>query len=136
MSHNWTQQSATPGSVKPVYGAQYPPLTQQNELWNGAGRLEDAHEQQQQQQQQQQQLQQHSNPGTKFKNYVESVSDAWEVSVTLDERAASTSAAKVLERHAASVAQDLIMPPVNPIPSRNGKVQAMQRLAIQKGDVN
>lgn len=62
-----------------------------------------------------------------------SVSDAWDVSVTLDERAACTSAAKVLERHASLVARDLIMPPVNPIPSRNSKIQAMQRLAIQKG---
>lgn len=63
-----------------------------------------------------------------------SVSDAWDVSVTLDERAACTSAAKVLERHANLVARDLIMPPVNPIPSRNSKIQAMQRLAIQKGE--
>lgn len=55
------------------------------------------------------------------------------MSVTLDERAASTSAAKVLERHAAMAARDLIMPPVNPLPSRNSKMQAMQRLAIQKG---
>lgn len=62
-----------------------------------------------------------------------SVSDAWEISVKLDEHAATTSAAKVLERHAASAIHDLIMPPVSPIPSKNRKVQAMQRLATQKG---
>ncbi|MCP9265712.1 TBC1 domain family member 22A [Dirofilaria immitis] len=119
MSHNWIQQSAIPGSVRPVYGAQYPPLTEYDDFANGVGRTDNADNQ-------------HSNSGAKFQNYVDSVSDAWDVSVTLDERAACTSAAKVLERHASLVARDLIMPPVNPIPSRNSKIQAMQRLAIQK----
>ncbi|EFO23216.2 TBC domain-containing protein [Loa loa] len=119
MSHNWIQQSAIPGSVRPVYGAQYPPLTEYDDFANNAGRIGSSDSQ-------------HSNSGAKFQNYVDSVSDAWDVSVTLDERAACTSAAKVLERHASLAARDLIMPPVNPVPSRNSKIQAMQRLAIQK----
>lgn len=53
--------------------------------------------------------------------------------MTVDALVASTSAAKVLERHAAMAARDLIMPPVNPTPSKNNKMHAMQRLAIQKG---
>nr|CDP95056.1 BMA-TBC-3, isoform g [Brugia malayi] len=103
----------------PVYGAQYPPLTEYNDFASGVGGVDGADNQ-------------HSSSGAKFQNYVDSVSDAWDVSVTLDERVACTSAAKVLERHANLVARDLIMPPVNPIPSRNSKIQAMQRLAIQK----
>ncbi|VBB28119.1 unnamed protein product [Acanthocheilonema viteae] len=145
MSYNWIQQSAIPGSVKPVYGAQYPPLTEYEDFSNDVSKTDSADNQ-------------HSNSGAKFQNYMDrrnrvplfvvhdwirdfivlssvghvDVSDAWDVSVTLDERAACTSAAKVLERHANLVARDLIMPPVNPIPSRNSKMQAMQRLAIQK----
>ncbi|VDM95392.1 unnamed protein product [Thelazia callipaeda] len=118
MSYNWIQQSAIPGSVRPIYGAQYPPLERDSGV-DGISRTENTGNHR-------------SNCGAKFKNYVDSVSDAWDVSVTLDERAACTTAAKVLERHANQVARDLIMPPVNPIPSKNSKVQAMQRLAIQK----
>lgn len=62
-----------------------------------------------------------------------SVSDAWEASVAVDLRVASTSASKVLERHAAMASKDVIMPPVYPVPSKNSKIQAMQRLATQKG---
>ncbi|VDN56438.1 unnamed protein product [Dracunculus medinensis] len=61
-----------------------------------------------------------------------SVSDAWEASVAVDLRVASTSASKVLERHAAMASKDVIMPPVYPVPSKNSKIQAMQRLATQK----
>lgn len=118
MSRNWIQQSAIPGTVRPVYGAQYPPLTDHGDSPESIARQSSFHR---------------TNSGTKFKNYVESVSDAWEISVKLDEDAATTSAAKVLERHAAAAVRDLIMPPVSPIPSKNRKVEAMQRLATQKG---
>uniref|UniRef100_A0A0N5AEZ9 Rab-GAP TBC domain-containing protein n=1 Tax=Syphacia muris TaxID=451379 RepID=A0A0N5AEZ9_9BILA len=64
-----------------------------------------------------------------------SVSDAWETSVSLDTRAATTSAAKVLERHAAMCNYDPIMPPVSAVPSKNGKMEAMQRLAVQKDPI-
>lgn len=118
MSRNWAQSSAIPGSVRPVYGAQYPPLTGHDDYPDGIFRPEEAFS--------------HLKTGSKFKKYEDSVSDAWETSVTLDARAASTSAAKVLERHAAMSSRDAIMPPVNPTPSKNSKTQAMQRLAIQK----
>ncbi|VDM41507.1 unnamed protein product [Toxocara canis] len=107
------------GVVRPVYGAQYPPLTSHEESRDGAFRSEEA-------------VSNAAQLGSKFKKYEDSVSDAWETSVTVDALVASTSAAKVLERHAAMAARDLIMPPVNPTPSKNSKVQAMQRLATQK----
>ena len=62
-----------------------------------------------------------------------SVSDAWETSVSLDTHAATSSAAKVLERHAAMNCYDVIMPPVSSVPSKSSKIEAMQRLAVQKG---
>lgn len=75
-----------------------------------------------------------------FLNSFFSVSDVWDAGVTLDDNLALTSAVKVLELHAASGASndnknqdEIIMPNCNPIPSKNSKIQAMQRLAIQKG---
>jgi hypothetical protein len=58
--------------------------------------------------------------------------------VQLDRRAASASAAQVLERHARHQQEmtdslDVIMPHVNSMPSKNSRVQAMQRLATQRG---
>ncbi|VDD88966.1 unnamed protein product, partial [Enterobius vermicularis] len=108
--------------VKPVYGARYPPLS--NGVAEAGGRTEIE-----------------VNRGSKFKEYEESlfddgnrssVSDAWESSVSLDTRAAKTSADKVLERHAAMCMYDQIMPPVSSVPSKYSKMEAMQRLAVQK----
>lgn len=113
MNWSWSQHAAIPGSVKPVYGARYPPLS--NDVSEKATRTETE-----------------VNPGSKFREYEESVSDAWETSVSLDTRAATTSAAKVLERHAAMCMYDPIMPPVSAVPSKNSKMEAMQRLAVQK----
>lgn len=121
MSKHWAQHTTIPGSVKPVYGAQYPPLTSHEDSRNGVLRSEEAIA-----------VSNAAQLGSKFKKYEDSVSDAWETSVTVDALVASTSAAKVLERHAAMAARDLIMPPVNPTPSKNNKMHAMQRLAIQK----
>ncbi|VDK45835.1 unnamed protein product [Anisakis simplex] len=119
MSRYWVQSSATPGSVKPVYGAQYPPLTSHDDPKDGSFRSDETLSNN------------NTQLGSKFKKYEDSVSDAWETSVRVDALVASTSAAKVLEQHAA-MRRDLIMPPVNPTPSKNSKVQAMQRLATQK----
>lgn len=44
---------------------------------------------------------------------------------------ASASAAQVIADHQAS--RDEIMPPVSAAPTKNSRVQALQRLAIQKG---
>lgn len=55
----------------------------------------------------------------------------------MDSAAASASAAKVLARHAAQRdAKSDVMPNVHPIPSKNSRVQAMQRLATQKGAIS
>ena len=58
--------------------------------------------------------------------------------VHVDSAAASASANKVLERHAAQRldANSDVMPNVHPIPSRNSRVQAMQRLATQRGSIS
>ncbi|PIO68605.1 hypothetical protein TELCIR_09602 [Teladorsagia circumcincta] len=62
-----------------------------------------------------------------------SVSDAWDTRVLVDDALASASAARVLAAHAAGkTREEVIMPPVNPAPTKNGRVQALQRLAIQK----
>lgn len=45
-------------SVKPVYGAQYPPLTEYEDFANGVNRTDSASNQ-------------HSNSGAKFQSYVE-----------------------------------------------------------------
>lgn len=45
-------------SVRPVYGAQYPPLTEYDDFANGVGRTDSADNQ-------------HSNSGAKFQNYVD-----------------------------------------------------------------
>uniref|UniRef100_A0A8R1ED01 Uncharacterized protein n=1 Tax=Caenorhabditis japonica TaxID=281687 RepID=A0A8R1ED01_CAEJA len=108
----WSAGS-TPGSVKPVYGARYPPL-QHASPTKGAdatGRM------------------------NKFQDYENSVSDAWDTRVKVDETLASASAAKVLAAHAAgkTTRDEEIMPPVSAAPTKNSRQQAFQRLAIQKG---
>ncbi|KAH7718971.1 TBC domain-containing protein [Aphelenchoides avenae] len=109
-NNNWTQNSALPGSVKPIYGAQYPPLA------SGGGSP--------------------TKRDMQFKQYENSVSDVWDAGVSLDNNLAHSSAAKVLEQHAARNVQsdtdNTIMPKCNPPPSKNVKVQAMQRLATQR----
>uniref|UniRef100_A0A1I7WMR7 DDE_3 domain-containing protein n=1 Tax=Heterorhabditis bacteriophora TaxID=37862 RepID=A0A1I7WMR7_HETBA len=112
MSRDWSAGSA-PGSVKPVYGARYPPLHQStciSPTKSGDGSKHD-----------------------KFQDYENSVSDAWDTRVRVNDALASASAARVLAEHAAGKSRDeVIMPPVNPAPTKNGKIQALQRLAIQK----
>lgn len=124
MNRGWSNSTA-PGSVKPVYGAQYPPL--QN--LSGSPTKSKSNDGQ---------ISSHILHGQKktekFRDYENSVSDAWDSRVKLDESAVCQSAARVLAAHAAATAagDDAIMPPVNAAPAKNSKVQAMQRLAIQK----
>ncbi|VDO64818.1 hypothetical protein V3C99_008454 [Haemonchus contortus] len=107
----WSVGSA-PGSVKPVYGARYPPL--QHDVPCGSPSKDLAKQ-------------------SKFQDYENSVSDAWDTRVLVDDALASASAARVLAAHAAGkTREEVIMPPVNPAPTKNGRVQALQRLAIQK----
>ncbi|VDL74398.1 unnamed protein product [Nippostrongylus brasiliensis] len=99
-------------SVKPVYGARYPPL--QHDVSCGSPSKDFAKQ-------------------SKFQDYENSVSDAWDTRVLVDDALASASAARVLAAHAAGkTREEVIMPPVNPAPTKNGRVQALQRLAIQK----
>uniref|UniRef100_A0A915EAT6 Rab-GAP TBC domain-containing protein n=1 Tax=Ditylenchus dipsaci TaxID=166011 RepID=A0A915EAT6_9BILA len=114
---NWSQNSPMPGSVKPVYGAQYPPLQKSTDGGAGSPTKSDV----------------------KFRNYENSVSDVWDAGVSVDDDLAITSAAKVLELHAATATSnhsrandDIIMPNCQPVPSKNNKTQAMQRLATQR----
>ncbi|CAJ0944748.1 unnamed protein product, partial [Mesorhabditis belari] len=108
--------SSTPGSVRPVYGAQYPPL---KSLSGSPVKQKDSNLS--------------KSPPNKFADYENSVSDAWDSRVVLDQSAACASAARVLAAHAAAAARDdAIMPPVSTAPTKNSRVQAMQRLAIQK----
>ncbi|KAL6739164.1 hypothetical protein Aduo_012647 [Ancylostoma duodenale] len=107
----WSVGSA-PGSVKPVYGARYPPL--QHDIPCGSPTKDLAKQ-------------------SKFQDYENSVSDAWDTRVLVDDALASASAARVLAAHAAGkTREEVIMPRVNPAPTKNGRVQALQRLAIQK----
>ncbi|PAV64616.1 hypothetical protein WR25_01690 [Diploscapter pachys] len=83
-------------TVKPVYGARYPPLTKEG-----------------------------------FDSKFRDVSDAWGLGgAGVDREIASASAAQVIADHQAS--RDEIMPPVSTAPTKNSRVQALQRLAIQK----
>ncbi|VDM20898.1 unnamed protein product [Wuchereria bancrofti] len=66
MSHNWIQQSAIPG--RPVYGAQYPPLTEYNDFASGVGRADGADNQ-------------HSSSGAKFQNYVDRLMNDFHLTV-------------------------------------------------------
>ncbi|CAI5448029.1 unnamed protein product [Caenorhabditis angaria] len=110
----WSAGS-TPGSVKPVYGARYPPLHENIPTSPSRSIVEPQHRH------------------TKFQDYQNSVSDAWDTRVKVDESLASASAAKVLAAHAAGKNRDEeIMPPVNSAPTKNSRQQALQRLAIQK----
>ncbi|KIH51889.1 hypothetical protein ANCDUO_18016, partial [Ancylostoma duodenale] len=110
----WSVGSA-PGSVKPVYGARYPPL--QHDIPCGSPTKDLAKQ-------------------SKFQDYENSVSDAWDTRVLVDDALASASAARVLAAHAAGkTREEVIMPRVNPAPTKNGRVQALQRLAIQKAVV-
>ncbi|KAI1709199.1 rab-GTPase-TBC domain-containing protein [Ditylenchus destructor] len=120
--NNWTQNAPMPGSVRPVYGAQYPPLQKSTD--NGAAGGSP------------------TKTDMKFKNYENSVSDVWDAGVSVDDDLVLTSAAKVLELHASAINntnlaasrtnEDQIMPNCQPVPSKNNKVQAMQRLATQR----
>ncbi|KAL3115814.1 hypothetical protein niasHT_007819 [Heterodera trifolii] len=111
-------------SVKPVYGARYPPLQSSNESGETPAKTDN-----------------------KFKNYEESVSDVWDPGVPVDDSLVLSAAAKVLERHAAdsqtsvqsaggtamSQRHNAVMPVHYPsVPSRHSKMQAMQRLATQR----
>ncbi|KJH43201.1 TBC domain protein [Dictyocaulus viviparus] len=101
-----------PGSVKPVYGARYPPL-QHDVPCRSPNKDFDKQ--------------------LKFHHYENSVSDAWDTRVFVDDALASASAARVLSAHAAAkTREEVIMPPVNPAPTKNGRIQALQRLATQK----
>ena len=55
----------------------------------------------------------------------------------VDESLASASAAKVLAAHAAGKTHrdEEIMPPVSAAPTKNSRQQALQRHAIQKGEI-
>ncbi|RCN49047.1 hypothetical protein ANCCAN_04924, partial [Ancylostoma caninum] len=58
-----------------------------------------------------------------------SVSDAWNTRILVDDVLASAS---LLAAHAGKTREEVIMPRVNPAPTKNGRVQLLQRLAIQK----
>ncbi|KAL7076307.1 hypothetical protein ACQ4LE_004210 [Meloidogyne hapla] len=118
MQRNWAQNVPLPGSVKPIYGAQYPPLKHTSEISNSPSKTE-----------------------LKFRNYEESVSDAWDTAVSMDDTLVLSTAACVLERHASeqkipsdgvSKEDDYVMPNCYSAPSKHHKTQAMQRLATQR----
>jgi hypothetical protein len=74
-----------------------------------------------------------------------SVSDVWETGISVDDTLVLSSAAKVLERHAAGQqpmddmvaayarSEDAVMPNFYPVLPKQHKAQAMQRLATQRG---
>jgi hypothetical protein len=127
-------------SVKPVYGAQYPPLKQNTDLSSSPSKTEQ-----------------------KFRNYEKrlniffwnlnsllnlSVSDVWDTAVSVDDGLVLSTAARVLERHAAGQIaeenfggggmarnEDSVMPNCYPALSKHHKAQAMQRLATQRGKI-
>ncbi|KAK0398022.1 hypothetical protein QR680_002392 [Steinernema hermaphroditum] len=116
---SWGQHRAVPGSVKPIYGAQYPPLQKDGTVFSEANLASGGGIR--------------GKAGQLFQKYASSVSDVWDAKVSVDNKLASTSAAKVLERHAATASQNnVLMPNCNPTPSKNSKVDAMQRLATQR----
>ncbi|KAK0398023.1 hypothetical protein QR680_002392 [Steinernema hermaphroditum] len=105
--------------VKPIYGAQYPPLQKDGTVFSEANLASGGGIR--------------GKAGQLFQKYASSVSDVWDAKVSVDNKLASTSAAKVLERHAATASQNnVLMPNCNPTPSKNSKVDAMQRLATQR----
>ncbi|KAJ1362876.1 hypothetical protein KIN20_022583 [Parelaphostrongylus tenuis] len=113
----WSVGSA-PGSVKPLYGARYPPLQHDIPCGGGGGGSP---------------CKDFPSKQSEFQDYQISVLDAWDARVLVDDALASASAARVLAAHAAgNTREEVIMPPVNPAPTKNGRVQALQRLAIQK----
>jgi hypothetical protein len=117
--NNWTQNLPLPGSVKPIYGAQYPPLKHNSDMSSSPSKTE-----------------------LKFRNYEESVSDAWDTAVSMDDSLILSTAACVLEKHAAEQQapqtecvfreDDYVMPNCYSVPSKHHKTQAMQRLATQR----
>ncbi|KAF8374972.1 tbc-3, partial [Pristionchus pacificus] len=120
MSRNWSSGGATPGGVQPrpaVYGAQYPPLQHAA----AAAALSSPSRQPKNKQ------------ANKLQDYENSVSDAWTTSVQLDDDQVMSAAQRVLAQHAAASREEEIMPPVGVTPAKNSRIQAMQRLAIQKG---
>ncbi|GMT25334.1 hypothetical protein PFISCL1PPCAC_16631, partial [Pristionchus fissidentatus] len=120
MSRNWSSGGATPGGVRPVYGAQYPPLhsaaaasvASPSRSTSGGSKP--------------------NSKADKLRDYENSVSDAWTTSVQLDDDHVISSAQRVLAQHAASSREEEIMPPVGVTPAKNSRIQAMQRLAIQR----
>lgn len=76
-----------------------------------------------------------------------SVSDVWDTAVSMDDTLILSTAAKVLEKHAAGQSttqldflsscpprnDDSVMPNCYPVLSKHHKAQAMQRLATQRG---
>lgn len=127
MNSSWTTQNTFPGSVKPIYGAKYPPL-KQPEADTSIFAKTDADD--------------------KFRNYAHSVSDVWDTDVSLDNDLALSSAYNVLRQHAASHDADLdpmflgtsaqraainsVMPNLRTLPSKTSAERAMQRLATQR----
>uniref|UniRef100_A0A183BSZ9 Rab-GAP TBC domain-containing protein n=1 Tax=Globodera pallida TaxID=36090 RepID=A0A183BSZ9_GLOPA len=121
----WTLNVPFPGSVKPVYGAQFPPLQSSTESGDSPTKTD-----------------------KKFKNYEKSVSDVWDPGVPVDDSLVLSAAAKVLERHAAGQQtndpatggtthfnqrhNDVMTVHYPTVPSRHSKIQAMQRLATQR----
>uniref|UniRef100_A0A914HXC5 Rab-GAP TBC domain-containing protein n=1 Tax=Globodera rostochiensis TaxID=31243 RepID=A0A914HXC5_GLORO len=111
MQRNWAQQNVPfPGSVKPVYGAQFPPLQSSTESGDSPTKTD-----------------------KKFKNYEKSVSDVWDPGVPVDDSLVLSAAAKVLERHAAGQqTNDPATGGTTHVNQRHSKIQAMQRLATQR----
>lgn len=60
------------------------------------------------------------------------MSDVWDAEL-VDDSLVHSSAAKVIEKHMQDSKNDIVMPNCSPMPSKNSKVQAMQRLATQRG---
>jgi hypothetical protein len=117
MDRGWSQKSATPGTVRQVIGAQYPPL--QSCHFNSSITTTEMPT---------------SKSELKFQDYESSVSDVWDAGITVDSSLVDASAEKVIRMHATgnTTKNDMVMLNCNPLPSKNNKVRAMQLLATQR----
>lgn len=121
MHREWSRGSAAPGSVKPIYGAQYPPLHTQYSPQNKNTKNDE------------------TLTGSKneinFKRYQNSTSDVWETDLSNDiKNTPNLSQIDVLSNSMSITLNrnDILMPNCHPQRIRNAKTQAMQRLATQK----
>uniref|UniRef100_A0AC35U818 Rab-GAP TBC domain-containing protein n=1 Tax=Rhabditophanes sp. KR3021 TaxID=114890 RepID=A0AC35U818_9BILA len=122
MNREWNQGSAAPGSVKPVYGAQYPPLNRQYASQTSNLRGESSNDKN----------------VIKFMKYETSANESWDADLKVDSKLASTSAQKVIQQHINSLGggqtrDEVLMPNCYPsLKKRDTKAHAMQCLALQK----